>query len=957
MSDLYGSDGSDVDEIDCSDHEQSHGNTATLAVAKCDRKKQEEIALGSMQTVLKHLDHRWTERGQRYYAETPGEDLPEQVNWWEKYALCLTRELDSKNDKVESTFLRINSEHLTKVLRETIKYYPGLALQAKTVSIRQPYHVLFHYRNDFTEKLNGDGTEAQDHLQLLVDFINQQFEDTIRTYDNIIPEGRLSFDLLWTIYRPGCTVYSRVRGALRAFNLVSYHYGQDICGRYLALDVGYVDFDGEDFGNLRHQLITRAFDGFSPISGLVSHPLSFNNDAACIRERLIERGQRFEKYAGMHFAQYKGVAFEKIDRIENEGLKRVNIDGRVVVDTATYHRINGNEEFEVDPFPRTADQERQVEEDDEWAEGTAFQPLTDDQRLICSSLVRGFSFAEKLWLEFSVDQLSPIQWNDKCFDQLVLPTTQKHLVQALVSEHTLASENAFDDVIKGKGRGLIFVLHGPPGVGKTLTAECVAEYSRRPLYIVSSGDLGTASATLNKKLEEILDLASTWKAVMLIDEADVFLERRSLHDMERNALVSIFLRVLEYYQGMLFLTSNRVDTFDDAFKSRIHVPLKYSDLPFTSRVQIWQNFLAKIQGTKFSERDLEHLAEHPLNGRQIKNIVRTAQSLSNFSQKTLDLQALSDVIGIQNDFEHELGLSNGTKVNRLCISPDKRFLAAAGHHTVKLYDIKSTNPAAVLTFEGHTSNITGVAFHCEGKWMVTSSEDGTVKIWDTRTGHVQRNYSHGVPVNDVVIHPNQGELISCDRGGNVRIWDLGENKCSHQLIPEEDKSVASVTVASDGSLLCAAVSNSVHGAVYVWRMITTKDVTTLVPVTKFRAHNTYITRVLLSPDVRHLATCSADHTARIWTVDLSNPSGMNGDQDQANGMIENQPFHMEQELDGHQRWVWDCAFSADSAYLVTACSDHYARLWELASKSVIRQYNGHHRGAVCVALNDYSETR
>ena len=65
-----------------------------------------------------------------------------------------------------------------------------------------------------------------------------------------------------------------------------------------------------------------------------------------------------------------------------------------------------------------------------------------------------------------------------------------------------------------------------------------------------------------------------------------------------------------------------------------------------------------------------------------------------------------------------------SQVNRLCISPDKRYLAAAGRFTVKLYDIKSTNPAAVLTFEGHTGNITGVAFHCEGKWMVTSSEDG-----------------------------------------------------------------------------------------------------------------------------------------------------------------------------------------------------------------------------------------
>lgn len=69
------------------------------------------------------------------------------------------------------------------------------------------------------------------------------------------------------------------------------------------------------------------------------------------------------------------------------------------------------------------------------------------------------------------------------------------------------------------------------------------------------------------------------------------------------------------------------------------------------------------------------------------------------------------------------------------------------------------------------------------------------------------------------------------------------------------------------------------------------------------------------------------------------------------------PYPLEATLTGHQRWVWDCAFSADSAYLVTACSDHYARLWELHSQQVIRQYNGHHRGAVCVALNDYSEAR
>ncbi|KAK4113585.1 WD40 repeat-like protein [Canariomyces notabilis] len=287
-----------------------------------------------------------------------------------------------------------------------------------------------------------------------------------------------------------------------------------------------------------------------------------------------------------------------------------------------------------------------------------------------------------------------------------------------------------------------------------------------------------------------------------------------------------------------------------------------------------------------------------------------------------------------------------SQVNRLCISPDKRYLAAAGHHTVKLFDIRSTNPAPLLVFEGHTGNVTGVAFHCEGKWMVTSSEDGTVKIWETRTGTIQRSYNHGSPVNDVVIHPNQGEIISCDRGGSIRLWDLAENTCAHQLIPEEEVSVSSVTVASDGTLLCAA-NNA--GNVFVWQLIQAFERTQLVPLTHFSAHKEYITRILLSPDVKKLATCSADHTAKIWEVKC--------DMEPAGPDSEPRAFPLEATLTGHQRWVWDCAFSADSAYLVTACSDHYARLWELHSQQIIRQYNGHHRGAVCVALNDYSEAR
>lgn len=295
---------------------------------------------------------------------------------------------------------------------------------------------------------------------------------------------------------------------------------------------------------------------------------------------------------------------------------------------------------------------------------------------------------------------------------------------------------------------------------------------------------------------------------------------------------------------------------------------------------------------------------------------------SGYDQTVKFWEALSGVCS--RTIQHQDG-----QVNRMVITPDKKYLACAGARTVRLYDIKSNNPNPTVTFEGHTNNVTALAVQAESKWMVTASEDGTVKVWDMRAATVQRNYRHKTPVNDVVIHPNQGEVISCDQEGNVRIWDLGENICTHHLIPEEDVPVRSVSVASNGTMLVAGNNN---GNCYVWKMLNSRDITSLHPITRFRSHSKYITKVLLSPDVKHLATCSADHTSRIWSTEND--------------------FKMETVLRGHQRWVWDCAFTADSAYLVTACSDHYVRLWELSSGQIARQYRGHHKGVISVALND-----
>ncbi|KAH8679494.1 P-loop containing nucleoside triphosphate hydrolase protein [Ilyonectria robusta] len=150
------------------------------------------------------------------------------------------------------------------------------------------------------------------------------------------------------------------------------------------------------------------------------------------------------------------------------------------------------------------------------------------------------------------------------------------------------------DLVRGKGRGLIILLHGPPGVGKTSTAETIAAYSRRPLYPLTCGDIGLTPEQVEFNLNYHFGLASQWGCIMLNDEADVFLMKRDWRDINRNALVSLFLRVLEYYSGILPLTTNRTGVIDEAFKSRMHLYLRYPSIDLDSTKKIWDRLLDRI---------------------------------------------------------------------------------------------------------------------------------------------------------------------------------------------------------------------------------------------------------------------------------------------------------------------------------------------------------------------------
>ncbi|KAK8121180.1 hypothetical protein PG999_005300, partial [Apiospora kogelbergensis] len=599
-----------------------------------------------MQTSVKYLEKKYDDVGRKYYSEPTAveEEKKQPRDWWQRYVLCETRHFYPEGD-LKCTCLHVNPQPLKQLLEDVIGNYPNEPIDAQhDVEITLPAKCLFHYRTELEaegmQRFQGD-MESLSHLRLLLEWIDQSLEDEWKAYRRVMKgdSKHINYEHLWTVFKPGKVMYTQTLGHPRAYRIVNASYNENSEQPSLILSGEFVDYDGEKFGFREARLQIPKFEGSSRLQDLNVVPLDLHVARDQILQTLVTRGGRFEELTGQKHVQYSGMAVRKT---KLGGHERFYIKERIMVDAKTYSLLNPMDSFEMSPL-------------DPGKKRAITDRLTAEETILANATVRGYAFTHQLFLEFFIDDISEIEWNTACFDQLVLEATSKESIQALVSNHAKEHQQghvAFDDIVKGKGQGLVFVLSGPPGVGKTLTAECVAECVKRPLYNVSSGDLGTESTALDAKLASVMAMASTWNAVLLIDEADVFLERRSPHDLRRNALVAVFLRRLEYYAGILFLTTNRVASFDDAFKSRIHVPLQFRPLPVESRRAIWRQFCGRVDA-RLDGDDLARLAGLELNGRQIKNIVKTANSLASFKGQKLGISHLEQVAKIHTDFAQE----------------------------------------------------------------------------------------------------------------------------------------------------------------------------------------------------------------------------------------------------------------------------------------------------------------
>ncbi|KAF9870783.1 hypothetical protein CkaCkLH20_11682 [Colletotrichum karsti] len=485
------------------------------------------------------------------------------------------------------------------------------------------------------------------------------------------------------------------------------------------------------FNRVGVELKIESYKGQKLVTSLPFYPLSFyKGDVEELRTELIDRGKRFREfcisppgkqmfeYDGM--AHYRGTGLRRLEGADKSGSlpddsmsvthnipppfnrsissdptggsgRSLTMKGKVMVDFESYSRHGPNEPIPMGELTVSEDDKDEecrclkCEHEDgprgnqryDWDEVQPSDTFSDDQYLICPPRVLGYHLMEKKWVELLVDKVQVIMNKQvkHAFDKLQLGAKQKELISQLVSGHAndktsdgKSLRGRMNDLTKGKGEGLVILLHGPPGVGKTLTAESVAQLTGKPLFPMGVGDITTDPSLVEKRLEQLFELAAAWQAVMLFDEADVFLESRATTtDVTRVGLVSVLLRVLEYYQGILILTTNRIRSFDIAVQSRINLAVQFADLKEKQKINIFSNFIDQIPAAFVEEKrkilhfltDDDEAANRlsELNGRQVRNIVFSAASLAGNRQDPDNVLRLEDVKRMLDEtwnFQHHL---------------------------------------------------------------------------------------------------------------------------------------------------------------------------------------------------------------------------------------------------------------------------------------------------------------
>ncbi|KAF7532969.1 hypothetical protein G7054_g7499 [Neopestalotiopsis clavispora] len=568
------------------------------------------------------------------------------------------------------------------------------------------------------ETMKKGGTErqaiARSDLRLLLSQLriwsgDDNLDTYIRIREDLASTDSTTFETLWTIFTPGTLVFSRMfleqdqvflvmESLPKPRRKIPSKFSRHELDKWELVCLTY-DWNGKTFDRRLFLFEIPRFDGKEPIVSLPVYPWKYVQNQTEVREKLLARGSKFRKicvassssnmfkYQGQALIDRKGFGFVTeqhddggsthrgpLDRGPTNPVKQPQVQRTfvrdmghngtvelVMVDFASHYKYAetgqrlGNITLGIDK------PECQCTPEENWEE---------EQLMLCPPRVLGYILQDKIWAQFLVDGIEEIDedGSQNAFDdRLVLSEAsnldRKAILMGLVKSHYAAySDNMYqlEDIVPGKGKGLVILLY---------EAETLAIATRKPLFSIGVADVGTSAKYVEPNLERIFDLAHKWKAILLIDEADVFLQSRGSGQVgattERNALVSVFLRVLEYYRGIMILTTNQIAQFDVAVQSRINVAFKYDSLTAKQTADIFKMFLKQCKKkdmVNMKEWDAiiywceKQLHKKGFDGRQIRNIITSAVSLAASNNDKLELKHLEILVEIVSDFKNELSM-------------------------------------------------------------------------------------------------------------------------------------------------------------------------------------------------------------------------------------------------------------------------------------------------------------
>lgn len=330
----------------------------------------------------------------------------------------------------------------------------------------------------------------------------------------------------------------------------------------------------------------------------------------------------------------------------NVRLDRDGVPSKVVIDV---FREDNSDEDENDAHFNTYFWKSVVNETRETKAPEPGEEESDEDEITAEKLseieipihpyVACFDLTTHTRLKIHVQNLEKYVFNKEIRQSLILPKNHTSILDVLLVE----KESAFTDIVRGKSGGVIICCQGLPGTGKTLTSEIYAETKERALYTVQCSQLGMDPETLEKNLMKVFARGRRWGAVVLLDEADVYVRARG-EDLNQNAIVGVFLRVLEYYSGILFLTTNRGDLIDDAILSRCTARIEYGIPDFEDQVKIWQ-VLCKVNGVDLSDDEILYIVENhnEFSGRDIKNILKLCMMIAKDRGCKIDSEMIGEM--------------------------------------------------------------------------------------------------------------------------------------------------------------------------------------------------------------------------------------------------------------------------------------------------------------------------